>query len=169
MEAKNVRLNVHSTDEREGFLYLADIVYEACENTKKHQFSLVNPKTTATISRHTIIPSKGLGIPPGCVLSLLRLYAKHRGVDRYKVGFHSRRSCIPFIGWYKKSPWDIGTRIISDDLMVSQIAPNNQTQSLLGNVIAHVPKKLWINSDLDEGRVICFMSNGAPEAFLRSI
>jgi hypothetical protein len=104
---------------------------------------LIDRAMITCIYRHIILPSKHFDIGPAPALYLLRIYAEHKGEDRYRAGL-CRKLYFPPHGMTVIDQNQLGGRIISDDLMVSRIFPDHETQQLLGSAMAELSEKHWV-------------------------
>lgn len=77
------------------------------------------------------------------MLYLLRLYAEHQGIDRFKAGLYSRRHTLPCLGWKLASQDTIGRRVISDDFLVLKLSLNAGTKLLLDQAVTKFSDKHW--------------------------
>jgi hypothetical protein len=124
---------------------------------KKHQRSLVTASQIALLKTHIIQPSRELRITPEYVMDLLLYYLEHKGAEgkRHLAGhFYGTRlplfRSLPVFVWCMRSQSCITTRLISDDILIERIAPNEETRLLLGNAMARFAEKYSWNLAIEQ-------------------
>jgi len=131
------------SSDREGLLSLATLVSTTSEKVNKQHISSVSTADITFLNTHVSIPAKALLVNPGYAFRLLRLYAVHKGTNRYEAGHYLRKSRLFGGGWRLMNQDDIATRLLSDDFLTERIAPNEETKVLLGEAIARFGDKHW--------------------------
>jgi hypothetical protein len=131
--------SILSQDDREDILYLATTASDVHKKIKTHSISLIAESQINLLHECVYRAAYNLKVHPVYALKLLYLYSKHEGIDRKIAGHYIGK--VWLLGYCLDSPSDIAQRLISDDLLVELVAPNEQTRLLLGGGVEKFSRK----------------------------
>lgn len=124
------------------FFELGELLGLAQERVRKNQLSLVTGYDYRRISDEIVAPALCLGILPEYLCEQLMWFPAHQFSPgkQHKTALFSRSTKALFSSarkWGdKKTQTDLAQRLVSDDCVVSQLAPTEQLQVVLGTLIA---------------------------------
>jgi hypothetical protein len=145
--------SILSWDERDSLLDTASMVIHAGGKIERRQNSSIPTRDIRHIYDSIVTPALEIGVGSNRILAKLEYYPRRRH-DSSK--WYETELRAETFEWHRPTTWLwwgnqewLANVLVSDDVLIERIAPNEETKLLIGSVIARAGDQyLWSWSDI---------------------